>query len=100
GHGYEQSRLFAELSPEEQAGDIDRCLRVWQDVTGTRPEGWGSPGTRQTETTLELLAERGFRYHAGLRDDELPYMLRFGERLMVELPYRIGESGELNDYHV
>jgi allantoinase len=100
GHGYEQSRLFAELSPEEQADDINRCIRTFENILGKRPQGWGSPGTRQYETTLELLAERGFSYHAGLRDDELPYMLRIGERLLVELPYRIGESGELNDYHV
>jgi len=99
-HGYEQSRAFTELSEDEQAENIDRCIRIFEDVTGSRPIGWGSPRARQYETTLRLLAERGFRFHQGLHDDELPYMLEWGDRTMIEIPHRITESGEVNDYQL
>lgn len=97
-HGYDQSRLFTQLSPEEQSKDIDRTLKVFEDVTGERVPGWGSPWARQYQATLDLLAERDLVFHQGLHDDELPYLLHFGKRTMVEIPYRITESGELNDY--
>ena len=99
-HGYEQSRPFTELSDSEQVEHIDRCIRIFKDATGTQPPGWGSPRARQYERTLELLAERGFAFHQGLHDDELPYVLDFGEASMIEIPHRITESGEANDYQL
>jgi chitin deacetylase len=99
-HGYEQSRPFTELSEREQVEHIERCIRTFEEVTGTRPPGWGSPRARQYQRTLELLAERGFAFHQGLHDDELPYVLDFGGKSMIEIPHRITESGEANDYQL
>lgn len=97
-HGYYQSRLYTELSREEQAKDIDHCMAVFKKVTGAKVPGFGAPWARQNQSTLEILADRGFVYHAGLHDDELPYTLHFGQRTLTEVPYRITESGEINDY--
>lgn len=97
-HGYDQCRLFTQLSRAEQEKDIDRCLDTFKDVTGVRIVGWGSPWARQYQSTLDLLAERKFVFHQGLHDDEIPYFLHFDDHTMIEVPYRITESGELNDY--
>jgi allantoinase len=96
-HGYDQSRLFTQLSREEQANDIDRCVKVFEDATGVRLRGFCPPGGRQYQITLDLMAERDFAFHMGLHDDELPYLLHFGKRTMVEVPYRLTNSGEIND---
>lgn len=98
GHGYDQGRFMAQLSIEEQKEDVRRCVKVWREVTGQKPKGWGSPGTRQYEHLLEILVEEGFAFHMGLHDDELPYIIRINERPLIEVPYRIVDSGELNDY--
>ena len=96
-HGFDQNRFFTQLNPKEQVADIDRCLKAFRDATGLTVPGWGSPGARQYQSTLDLLAEKGFAFHQGLHDDELPYLLHFGNRTMVEVPYRLTESGELTD---
>lgn len=101
GHGYKQDRFIGDMSPAEQEVDIRKCIEVCERILGQRPNGWGSPGTRQTEETLELLAKLGFTYHMGLHDDELPYFIEFDSGLrMVEVPYRIVDTGEPNDYYM
>lgn len=97
-HAYDQSRYLVHLDRSEQREDIENTVTLLEKATGVRPEGWGSPGTRQTEETMELLAEAGFLYHMGLHDDELPYLIRIGQRTLIEIPYRIGgDSGDPND---
>ncbi len=99
GHGYEQGQFIAQMSLEEQKAVIKRCIEVPERILGKRPNGWGSPGTRQSEECLEHLAHSEFKFHMGLHNDELPYFIEFEKGLrMVEIPYRIGDTGELNDY--
>lgn len=101
GHGYEQGQYMSQMTLEEQKAIIERCIEVPQRILGIRPNGWGSPGTRQTEETLELLGETGFKFHMGLHNDELPYIIEFDNGVrMVEIPYRIVNTGELNDYEM
>ena len=100
GHGYDQAVWMAELSEAEQREAVRKSVRIFQEVTGTRPVGWGSPGTRQHENILSLLLEEGFSYHMGFHDDEIPYFIEVDGQKMVEIPYRIGDSGELNDYMI
>lgn len=100
GHGYDQAVWMSELSDEEQLETIRKSVRVFEEVTGTRPVGWGSPGTRQHESILSLLLQEGFTYHMGFHDDEIPYFIEVDGEKMVEIPYRIGDAGELNDYYI
>lgn len=97
-HGFDQCRLFTQLPREEQERDIDRCVKVFKDVANVEIKAWGSPWARQYQSTLELLADRKFFFHQGMHDDELPYYLHFKNHTLVEVPYRLTESGELNDY--
>ena len=99
GHGYDQGRFIAQLSStKEVREDVRRCVKVFESIVGQRPKGWGSPGTRQYENLLEILVAEGFEYHMGLHDDELPYVLKITGKPLVEVPYRIVDTGELNDY--
>jgi peptidoglycan/xylan/chitin deacetylase (PgdA/CDA1 family) len=100
GHGYDQAVWMAELNDAELHETIRKSVRIFQEVTGTRPTGWGSPGTRQHENILALLLQEGFSYHMGLHDDEIPYFIEIDGKKMVEIPYRIGDAGELNDYYI
>lgn len=101
GHGYEQSRYMVQMNADEQRATLRRSIEVPQRVLGMRPNGWCSPGARQTEETMALVAEAGYQFHLCLNNDELPYFLEFdnGARL-VEIPYRAVETGELNDYNL
>jgi len=101
GHGYEQSRFMVQMTVEEQKAALERSIEVPQRILGRRPNGWCSPGARQTEETLALVANAGFKFHLCLNNDELPYFLEFENGIrMVEIPYRVVESGELNDYYM
>ncbi len=100
GHGYDQAVWMTELNDSELQETIRKSNRIFLEVTGTRPVGWGSPGTRQHENILSMLLEEGFRYHMGFHDDELPYFVEINGNKMVEIPYRIGDAGELNDYYI
>lgn len=100
GHGYDQAVWMSELSEEEQKETIRKSVKIFQEVCGTRPFGWGSPGTRQHENILNLLLDEGFTYHMGFHDDELPYFIEVDGRKMIEIPYRVVDGGELNDYYM
>ena len=98
GHGYDQGRFIAQLSDKEMKEDVRRCVKIFEKIVGHRPKGWGSPGTRQYESLIVTIVEEGFEYHMGLHDDELPYILNVKGKRLVEVPYRIVDTGELNDY--
>lgn len=98
GHAYDQARYMLHLDRSGQKEDIEKTVFFIKEATGVRLRGWGSPGTRQTEETIELLAEAGFSYHMGFHDDEIPYFLKVGGKTLVEIPYRVGvTNGELVD---
>jgi allantoinase len=100
-HSYDQCKRVAQLSSEELREDIHRCVQIARDVTGQRPLGWGSPGTRQYEEIFDMLLDEGFEFHQGLHDDELPYFLQTDSgRHILEIPYRIVDTGELNDFNM
>ncbi len=87
-HSYDQSILLPLLSLEEQKQIIQKSVSVLKKVTGQRPCGWISPGTRCDENTVKLLAENDFLWHGDLQDDDLPYIVKVGNKRLVILPYR------------
>lgn len=95
GHGFSQGRPMTTLEPAEQAQDIRRSTEELERVTGQRPQGWIGPGAMATPETLRLLAEHDYLFNGDLQDDDLPYFIDFGDRRMVEIPYRM--VGNIND---
>lgn len=75
-----------ELTPEEEAGWLDRGIDVIVKATGQRPRGWRAPLYNMSEVSVPLLVERGFTYDASLMGDDIPYVLDAANGSLIELP--------------
>lgn len=79
-------------SRDEEAHWLDRGIETIERVTGRRPRGWRAPLYNVSDTSLDLLLERGFAYDASLMGDDVPYLIESrtsGSRL-VEIPSHWG----------
>src|SRR6202034_4552007 len=43
GHSYTQDALMAYLKPDEERALIEKCIGVFEKLTGAPPKGWLSP---------------------------------------------------------
>jgi peptidoglycan/xylan/chitin deacetylase (PgdA/CDA1 family) len=75
----------ATLSPDEERADFERAFAAL-DACGVTPRGHRAAMWQATWATLDLVAEYGLVYDSSLMDDDRPYLLRIGERRVVELP--------------
>ncbi|WP_306132536.1 allantoinase PuuE [Roseivivax marinus] len=81
-----------DMPPEEERDAIAEAIRLHEEVTGARPEGWYTG--RCSDNTMRLVAEAGgFSYVSDAYDDDLPYWRRFGDRDQLVIPYTL----EAND---
>ena len=85
-HSYTQDTILSQLSPEQERAVIQRCVSLYENVTGARPQGWSSPVVSYTPHTAELLAEHGFKWHVDLYDTDLPRIIRTGKGDIVGIP--------------
>lgn len=93
GHGQNNSRGLAGLSPQQEREAIATALETLERHTGTRPLGWLTPGFSVTARTPEALAACGLRYTADITDDDVPYALETSCGTVFALPYSL----ETND---
>jgi peptidoglycan/xylan/chitin deacetylase (PgdA/CDA1 family) len=85
-HSYAMDVIPALLSDEEERKNIERCTALLEKASGTKVQGWLSPrGTSRTQTP-QLLAEAGYRWYGDVFDDDLPYVLTFGNRKIAAIP--------------
>lgn len=85
-HSYSMDVIPALLSDEEEVKNIERCTKLLEKASGTKVRGWLSPrGTSRTKTP-QLLAEAGYRWYGDVFDDDLPYVLTFGNRSIAAIP--------------
>ena len=85
-HSYAMDVIPALLSDEDERRNIARCTALLERASGTAIRGWLSPrGTSRVETP-RLLAEAGYRWYGDVFDDDLPYVLTFGNRRIVAIP--------------
>lgn len=87
-HGWDQGERLYMLTREQERENILKTIDAIVKVTGERPKGWSSPGVRPTDNTVELLAETGFEFHCDFHDDEMPYPIRVGDKLIIEFPHQ------------
>ncbi|MEZ5075929.1 MAG: polysaccharide deacetylase family protein [Solirubrobacterales bacterium] len=93
GHGTTNSRLHTGFgSREDEAKALAEMFSVLEASTGSRPAGWLGPALTETFETPSLLAELGASYVLDWCNDDQPYPLAGGDR-MISVPYSI----ELND---
>ena len=85
-HSYAMDVVPALLSDDEEKKNIARCTALLEKASGKPVRGWLSPrGTSRSETP-RLLAEAGYRWYGDVFDDDLPYVLDFGDRKLVAIP--------------
>ncbi|MBI2368945.1 MAG: polysaccharide deacetylase family protein [Deltaproteobacteria bacterium] len=89
GHGYDQAVFLITLRREEEAEHIARTVAAIERAIGERPVGWLSHAARATESTAELLAQHGFRYHCDDVSDDLPFLTTAGGRPILIVPYSL-----------
>lgn len=92
-HSYAMDVIPALLSDEEERRNIARCTTLLEKAAGTKVQGWLSPRGTSRAATPQLLAEAGYRWYGDVFDDDLPYVLAFGNRRIVAIPL----STDVND---
>jgi Polysaccharide deacetylase len=71
-HGWGQNIIPSYQSAEEEARDLERCVKAIAHGTGQAPRGWLSPRCTASTRTSALLARSGFDWHADFFDSDLP----------------------------
>ena len=95
-HNYEQGELLCHLQhkPDEERRVIEETLKVYERVTGRKPQGWLSSSLRGTTNTPTILVENGLKFWCDLMNDDQPYMIETPKGPIVGVPYSI----EINDF--
>lgn len=72
---------------EQERESLVKTVEAFRKVLGVSPSGYISPGHRPTPNTLPLLFELGYQWDADFQNDDIPFLIRDGERTMVGMPY-------------
>ncbi|GAA0522910.1 polysaccharide deacetylase family protein [Pigmentiphaga sp. GD03639] len=92
-HSYGMDVIPAYLDEEQERANLARTTALFEQATGRRPQGWISPRATPSPRTARLLAEAGYQWHGDTMNDDLPYLVRFGDREIAAFPGGM----ELND---
>lgn len=82
------------LSVDQERASLRDTIAAFDKVLGHAPTGYISPGHRPTPNTIPLLLELGFSWCADFQLDDVPFILRDGDRTMTCMPY-----AHISDYH-
>jgi peptidoglycan/xylan/chitin deacetylase (PgdA/CDA1 family) len=74
------------LDEAQERDNLVRTTQALASVIGRVPVGWVSPRGTPSVRTARLLAEEGYSWQLDLLDDDLPAILHFGSRDLVEIP--------------
>ena len=104
-HGWDQGEYLFMLTREQERENIFKTVEAITKLTGERPTGWSSPGVRSTDNTLELDLEAGLLYNCDFHDDEMPYPIKIGDKMLIMIPHqytindhRMQEEGTRHDF--
>ena len=90
GHELAAHSYFTEdlpnLKREDEEAALKKALATLEKVSGVKPTGWLSHRAQPSSNTAEILAQNGLLWHSDSMDDDLPYILEFGNRKLVEIP--------------
>lgn len=92
-HSYAMDVVPVYLSEAEERANIERTTDLIEKACGVRCKGWISPRGTPSPRTSRLLAEAGYDWHGDHLNDDLPYLVQFGDRSIVVFPF----SMEVND---
>jgi hypothetical protein len=92
-HSYAMDIIPIYLTEDEERANIRRTTDLLQQATGVKPRGWISPRSTPSQRTPRLLLEAGYDWHGDTLNDDLPYVVKFGDRSIVAFP----NNTEVND---
>jgi hypothetical protein len=93
GHGVSNSDSLGGLDNAAERGYLRSVAARIEAEEGRAPGGWSSPWLTHTPSTVDLLADTGYRYLLDLRMDDQPVWLSTGGAPLLSIPYPL----ELND---
>ena len=93
GHGYTNSEEQGGLSEQKEKELIAECTATITKHEGKAPTGWMSPWLSNSETTMDLLQEAGYRYVMDWTMDDQPVWIKTRGGKILSMPYPV----EAND---
>ena len=93
GHGYTNSEEQGGLSEQKEKNLITECTATITKHEGQAPTGWMSPWLSNSETTMDLLQEAGYRYVMDWTMDDQPIWIKTRGGKILSMPYPV----EAND---
>ncbi len=91
GHDFGSENFVHEyaimMTLDEERKSLQDTVDATLEVVGSRPTGYISPGHRPSPNTIPLLFELGYRWDADFQNDDVPFVIRDGDRSMVGTPY-------------
>jgi peptidoglycan/xylan/chitin deacetylase (PgdA/CDA1 family) len=92
-HSYGMDVLPVLLSEQQERDNIARTTELIEKACGVRATGWISPRGTPSLVTGPLLAEAGYTWHGDSLGDDLPSLIDFGGKSIVNIPFTM----EVND---
>lgn len=86
-HEWDQNLGSWKMTREEERESVRRTTRMVEKASGARPVGWINPGARPTSDTVEFLAAENYLWHGDLRDDDIPYGIRYNGKVLIRIPH-------------
>ncbi len=93
GHGRTNGERQDDRGEAEERALIAQATEELVAQIGTQPKGWMGPYFAQSEVTLDLLAEAGYRFMLDWPADDQPFWMRTRSGPIMSVPYSV----ELND---
>jgi len=85
-HSWGMDVIPAYLDEAAERANIHRTLDALERACGVRPVGWISPRATPSPRTARLLAEAGLAWHGDTMNDDLPYLVDFGNAKIAAFP--------------
>jgi peptidoglycan/xylan/chitin deacetylase (PgdA/CDA1 family) len=86
-HSYTQDALMAYLDPAEERALVEKCIKVFEKLTGAPPKGWLSPVLASSAHTEEIIADTGFLWYGDYNHIDLPFCVKTKKGTLVVLPH-------------
>ncbi len=93
--------FLCDMTPREPADGIAQANKAFEDVLGKKASGFSSPGGHLTPETFSILAEQGFKYTCGMRNAEVPFIIRINDKKLVGMTsYAVSDTNSSKGMNV
>ncbi|UCE12166.1 MAG: polysaccharide deacetylase [Candidatus Heimdallarchaeota archaeon] len=86
-HGYSH-RNPASCSLLEEKEELEKGIKILEELTDEKPLGYRAPAADMSENTLNLLSDFNFIYDSSMMGDDVPFIVKTKDKEIIELPIR------------